>query len=191
MPRQVIEACVDAVGMRLTGPRLAHQREGTERFTVDQILAEERRVFDLVDETSLRNACWVRDFDTPEALGLSVQQHAAVTAIAASPQLVQPLSAPAGAGKTTSMRALRTLVERQRRGTVIVIAPTGKAVDVAVAEGVATEGFTMHAALTTVGRRAVGRWVRSTWWWSTKPGWSAPISGVLCSPTPPVRGPRR
>lgn len=147
MPRQVIEECVDAVGMRLTGPRLAHQREGSERFTVDLILVEERRVFDLVDETSLRNACWVRHFDTPEALGLSVQQHAAVTAIAASPQLVQPLSAPAGAGKTTSMRALRTLVERQRRGTVIVIAPTGKAVDVAVAEDVATTGFTMHAAL--------------------------------------------
>jgi conjugative relaxase-like TrwC/TraI family protein len=147
MPRQVIETCVDAVGMRLTAPRLAHQREGSERFTADQILAEERRVFDMVEATSMRNPCWVQHFDTPEALGLSVQQHAAVTAIAASPQLVAPLSAPAGAGKTTSMRALRTLVERQRRGTVIVIAPTGKAVDVAVAEGVATKGFTMHAAL--------------------------------------------
>ena len=147
MPRQVIEQCVDAVGMRLTGPRLAHQREGSERFTVDLILAEERRVFDMVDEASLRNACWVREFDTPEALGLSVQQHAAVTAIAASPQLVAPLSAPAGAGKTTSMRALRTLVERRHKAKMIVIAPTGKAVDVAVAEGVATAGFTMHAAL--------------------------------------------
>ncbi|KAA0089924.1 AAA family ATPase (plasmid) [Mycolicibacterium sp. P1-18] len=147
MPRQVIEACVDAVGMRLTEPRLAHQREGSERFTVDLILVEERRVFDMVDATSLRNACWVQHFDTPEALGLSAQQHAAVTAIAASPQLVQPLSAPAGAGKTTSMRALRTLVERQRRGTVIVVAPTGKAVDVAVAEGAASEGYTMDSAL--------------------------------------------
>jgi conjugative relaxase-like TrwC/TraI family protein len=158
MPRQAIEECVDAVAMRLTEPRLAHQREGTERFTVDLILAEERRVFDMVDETSLRNACWVREFDTPEALGLSAQQHAAVTAIAASPQLVQPLSAPAGAGKTTSMRALRTLVERQRRGTVIVIAPTGKAVDVAVAEGAASEGFTMHAALARLadGRLTLG-----------------------------------
>ncbi|WP_165644040.1 MobF family relaxase, partial [Mycobacteroides abscessus] len=47
MPRQVIEECVDAVGMRLTGPRRAHQREGSERFTVDLILAEERRVFHL------------------------------------------------------------------------------------------------------------------------------------------------
>ncbi|MBI3693062.1 MAG: relaxase domain-containing protein, partial [Mycolicibacterium aromaticivorans] len=51
MPRQAIEECVDAVAMRLTEPRLAHQREGTERVTVDLILAEERRVFDMVDET--------------------------------------------------------------------------------------------------------------------------------------------
>lgn len=147
MPRQVIEACVDAVGMRLTAPRLAHQREGTERFTVDQILVEEKRVFDLVDASSPRAACWVQRTDTPEALGLSGQQHAAVTAIAASPQLVMPLSAPAGAGKTTSMRALRTLVERRHKAKVIVVAPTGKAVDVAVAEGAATEGYTMHSAL--------------------------------------------
>lgn len=158
MPRQVIEACVDAVGMRLTGPRLAHQREGTERFSVDQILVEEKRVFDLVDVSSPRAACWVRDFDTAAALGLSVQQHAAVTAIAASPQLVMPLSAPAGAGKTTSMRALRTLVERRHKAKVIVVAPTGKAVDVAVAEGAATEGYTMHSALKRLadGRLALG-----------------------------------
>lgn len=147
MPRQVIEACVDAVGMRLTGPRLAHQREGTERFSVDQILVEEKRVFDLVDASSMRAACWVQRTDTAAALGLSAQQHAAVTAIAASPQLVVPLSAPAGAGKTTSMRALRTLVERRHKAKVIVVAPTGKAVDVAVAEGAATEGYTMHSAL--------------------------------------------
>ncbi len=55
MPRQLIETCVDAVGgMRLTAPRAAHQREGSERFTVDAILAEERRVFDLVDATNVR-----------------------------------------------------------------------------------------------------------------------------------------
>ncbi len=59
-----------------------------------------------------------------------------------------PLSAPAGAGKTTSMRALRSIVERRSKARMIVIAPTGKkAVDVAVAEGAATEGYTMHSAL--------------------------------------------
>ncbi|WP_269766543.1 AAA family ATPase [Mycobacterium intracellulare] len=45
-----------------------------------------------------------------------------------------PLSAPAGAGKTTSLRALASAA-RRFRGQVIVIAPTGKAVDVAVREG--------------------------------------------------------
>lgn len=147
MPRQVIEAAVDAVGMRLSGPRLAHQREGSERFTVDVILAEERRVFDLVDATNVRAMSWVRPEHTAAALGLSDQQHEVVTAIASTPQLVVPLSAPAGAGKTTSMRALRAIVERRDKARVIVIAPTGKAVDVALAEGAASEGYTVHGAL--------------------------------------------
>lgn len=148
LPRQLIEACVDAVGMRLTGPRLAHQREGSARYTVDLIVAEERRVFDLVDATNIRAMAWVRPGEhTAAALGLSDQQHQVVTAIAATPQLVVPLSAPAGAGKTTSMRALRTIVERRQKARVIVLAPTGKAVDVALAEGVASEGYTVHDAL--------------------------------------------
>ncbi|MCV7213701.1 relaxase domain-containing protein [Mycobacterium crocinum] len=148
LPRQLIEACVDVVGVRLTGPRLAHQREGSARYTVDLILAEERRVFDLVDTTNVRAMAWVRpDEHTAAALGLSAQQHQVVTAIATTPQLVVPLSAPAGAGKTTSMRALRSIVERRSKARMIVIAPTGKAVDVAVAEGAATEGYTMHSAL--------------------------------------------
>lgn len=147
MPRQVIEAAVDTVGMRLSGPRLAHQREGSERFTVDLILAEERRVFDLVDATNVRAMAWVRPEHTAAALGLSAQQHEVVTAIASTPQLVVPLSAPAGAGKTTSMRALRAIVERRSKARVIVLAPTGKAVDVAVSEGAASEGYTVHGAL--------------------------------------------
>ena len=147
MPREVIEACVDAVGMRLTGPRLPHHREGSERFTVDLILAEERAVFDVVDATNVRAQSWVRPHDTAEALELSQEQYRAVRAIAESPRLVAPLTAPAGAGKTTSMRALRTLVERRQGARVIVLAPTGKAVDVAVTEGAASVGYTLDSAL--------------------------------------------
>lgn len=147
MPRAVIEACADTVGMRLTAPRLPHQREGSERFTVDLILAEERAVFDVVDATNVRAQSWVREFDTAQALGLSKEQFGAVRAIATSPRLVAPLTAPAGAGKTTSMRALRTLVERRNSARVIVLAPTGKAVDVAVTEGAASVGYTLDAAL--------------------------------------------
>jgi hypothetical protein len=147
LPRQVIEACVDTVGMRLSAPRLAHQREGSERFTVDLILAEEYQVFRLVDTANIRASAWVRPEHTATALKLSEQQHQVVTAIASTPQLVVPLSAPAGAGKTTSMRALRTIVEKRHKARMIVIAPTGKAVDVALAEGAASQGYTMHAAL--------------------------------------------
>ena len=147
MPRAVIEACVDSVGMQLTGPRLPHHREGSERFTVDLILAEERAVFDVVDATNVRAQSWVREFDTPASWGLSDQQYGAVRSIAESPRLVHPLSAPAGAGKTTSMRALRTLVERRASGRVIVLAPTGKAVDVAVTEGAGDVGYTLDSAL--------------------------------------------
>ena len=48
-PRQVLEAAVDEIGVRLTAPRAAHQREGHDRFTLDRIQAEEMAVLDLVD----------------------------------------------------------------------------------------------------------------------------------------------
>ena len=105
-PREVVEAAVDEIGMRLTGPRAAHQREGHERFTLDRILAEEAVLLDLVDARDPRAQLWVREHDTA---GLSADQKRAVENIASSPWLVQPLSAPAGAGKTTSMRALAEL----------------------------------------------------------------------------------
>ena len=115
-------------------------------------------MFDLVDATNVRAMSWVRPEHTAAALRLSAQQHEVVTAIASTPQLVVPLSAPAGAGKTTSMRALRTIVERRDKARMIVIAPTGKAVDVALAEGAASEGYTMHSALKrlTEGQLALG-----------------------------------
>ena len=110
-PRQVVEVAVDEVAMRLTGPRATHQREGHERYTIDRILAEEVTVLDMVDAREVRAQLWVRDGDTA---GLSADQARAVEAIAASPQLVCPLSAPAGAGKTTSMRVLAGIGRRCR-----------------------------------------------------------------------------
>jgi conjugative relaxase-like TrwC/TraI family protein len=143
-PRAVVEAAVDELGMRLTGPRQRHQREGHERFTLDRILAEEMTVFDLADARDPRSQLWVKDDDTA---GLSPDQRAAVQNIGRSPRLVQPLSAPAGAGKTTSLRALRTAAHRNITGRVVVLAPTGRAVDVAVREGAGDEGHTIAKAL--------------------------------------------
>jgi hypothetical protein len=46
-PRALIERAVDAVSVRITATRAAHQREGYERFMLDAILAEEERVLDM------------------------------------------------------------------------------------------------------------------------------------------------
>jgi len=131
MPRDLVEAAVNEVSIRLTAPRAAHQREGHERFTLDRILAEEKAVLDLVDARDDRALLWIKNEDTAD---LSPDQKRAVENIAGSPWLIQPLSAPAGPGKTTSMRALRAAAHRRHSGTVLVLAPTGKAVDVAVRE---------------------------------------------------------
>jgi hypothetical protein len=53
--------------------------------------------------------------------------------------LVQPLSAPAGAGKTTSLRALRAAVHNGVYGRVLLFAPTGKAVESPCAKAPATK----------------------------------------------------
>ncbi|CAA0094415.1 Uncharacterised protein [Mycolicibacterium vanbaalenii] len=70
-PREVAEAAVDEVGIRLTVPRAAHQREGHERFTLDRILAEELSVLDLADARNDRALLWVKAEDTA---GLSSDQ---------------------------------------------------------------------------------------------------------------------
>lgn len=142
-PRAIVEAAVDQVGVQLTSPREPHQREGHERFTLDEILAEEAALLDLVDARDVRAVMWVKDADTA---GLSADQKRVVENVAMSPWLVQPVSAPAGAGKTTSMRALAAAA-RHRDAKVLVLAPTGKAVDVAVREGAGDTGYTIARAL--------------------------------------------
>jgi conjugative relaxase-like TrwC/TraI family protein len=143
-PRELVETAVDEVAVRLTAPRAAHQREGHERFTLDAILEEEAAVLDLADARNDRATLWITDDDTAH---LSADQKRAVQNIGRSPWLVQPLSAPAGAGKTTSMRALRAAARRRFHGTVLVLAPTGTAVDVAVREGAGDQGHTIAKAL--------------------------------------------
>lgn len=143
-PRAAVEAAVDEIGMRLTAPRAAHEREGHERFTLARILAEEAAVLDLVDTQNPRAMLWVRDEDTA---GLSPDQRTAVENIGGSPWLVQPLSAPAGAGKTTSLRALVSAAHHRYGASVVVLAPTGQAVDVAMREGAGDDGMTIAKAL--------------------------------------------
>jgi AAA domain-containing protein len=128
-----------------------------KRFTLDRILAEEMAVLDLVDAREDRAPLWVKDEDTAT---LSADQKRAVENIGRSPWLIQPLSAPAGAGKTTSMRALRTAAHRRHNATVLVLAPTGKAVDVPVREGAGDHGYTITKALQLLrdNQLALNRW---------------------------------
>lgn len=147
-PRMIAENAVDQIGVRLSGPRLAHQREGSQRFTLSEFLAEEAAVLDLVDAVDPRTSMWIRN--DAYADGLSPDQARAVRSIAETEHLICPLSAPAGAGKTTSMRALRTLAHQRHGVKVIVVAPTGRAVDVAVREGAGDVGYTVAKALTSL-----------------------------------------
>jgi conjugative relaxase-like TrwC/TraI family protein len=145
-PRAMVEAAVDEIGVRLSAPRLAHQREGHERFTLEVILAEEHAVLELVDARDDRARLWALDDRDPDTAALSAEQARAVRNIARLPWLVQPLSAPAGAGKTTSMRALRAAAHRCY-SRVLVLGPTGQAVDVALREGAGDQGYTIAKAL--------------------------------------------
>ena len=90
------------------------------------------------------------------ANNLSKDQERAIRNIAVSPYLVQPLQAPAGAGKTHSLKALRAAAHRARK-QVLVLAPTGKAVDEAMAEGAGDRGLTVAKALMLIQRQRARR----------------------------------
>jgi conjugative relaxase-like TrwC/TraI family protein len=142
-PRELIEQLVDLVGVRVSAAREAHHREGHELFTVEAVIAEEQRIFDMVDETDTRARLDVRSADLGD---LSADQARAIANIAASPYLVQPLQAPAGAGKTHSLRALRAGAHRANK-EMLVLAPTGKAVYEAMRDGAGDRGLTVAKAL--------------------------------------------
>ena len=142
-PGELVERAVDAVAVPLSPRRAAHEREGHQRYTLAAIIAEEDRILDMVDARDNRA---LLDARAEDVRGLSAGQARAVTAIAASPFLVQPLQAPAGAGKTHSLAALRAAAHRARK-QVLVLAPTGKAVDEALNGGAGDHGLTVAKAL--------------------------------------------
>lgn len=142
-PRSLIENSVDMVSVRVSEKREAHHREGHELLTVDAIIAEEERIFQMVDERDNRARLDLRPADLGD---LSADQARAMANIAHSPWLVQPLQAPAGAGKTHSLKALRAAAHRSGK-EVLVLAPTGKAVDEAMQDGAGDRGMTVDKAL--------------------------------------------
>ncbi len=150
-PRELIEQIADHIGVRISAPREAHHREGHEKFTLEAIIAEEEHILDMADETDNRARLDLRDDDLGD---LSADQQRAIHHIAVSPFLVQPLQAPAGAGKTHSLKALRAAAHRTHKD-VLVLAPTGKAVDEAMSEGAGDTGLTVAKALALITDRTL------------------------------------
>ncbi|MFV8314876.1 MobF family relaxase [Mycobacterium sp. 23] len=141
--REQLEDAADSVGMRISAPRQAHHREGHERYTIDWVLGEELLLLRTVDARDQRA---VIPLGVGDVGGLSPDQSQAVRSIAAAPWLVAPLLAPAGAGKTHSLHALRRAARRDRR-QVVVLAPNGRAVDGALQQGAGDVGYTVDKAL--------------------------------------------
>ena len=146
-PRALIEQVVDAVAVPVSAPRDTHHREGHARYTVQAVIAEEKRILVMVDEA---DTCARLDVRPADLDGLSADQARAIGAIAQSPQLVQPLQAPAGAGKTRSLKALRAAAHRTNKH-VLVIAPSGRAVDEALREEAGDRGETVAKAIHLIG----------------------------------------
>src|ERR1700756_4113560 len=78
-PRALIEKITEMVAVRISAPRAAHHREGHELFTVDAVIAEEQRIFDMVDALDTRARLDVRTADLAD---LSADQARAVHGIA-------------------------------------------------------------------------------------------------------------
>ncbi|MCB1410055.1 MAG: AAA family ATPase, partial [Rhodobacteraceae bacterium] len=156
-PRAVLESLADAVGMRITAERAPHEREGHDRFTAAAIIAEEHALYELIGGRDQRAALPAETVDAVVAdAGLSSDQGVAIAAIATSPWLIHTLSAPAGAGKTSCLRALRDAAHRGGKRRVLVAAPTGKAADVALAEGAGDGGGTIAGALNALRTDTLG-----------------------------------
>ena len=113
MPRRAIDAAVDAVGVRLTGrgPRTnGKARSGSRCRTC--FWPRKPRYSSWSMRPMCGRRCWVRD-DTTLKGCRRIRRGGARDR--RTEHLVRPLSAPAGAGKTTSMRALRTLAKHRHR----------------------------------------------------------------------------
>lgn len=155
----VVEAA-ERASIRLTPPELSsspavfRRSDDTSRFrpvgstvySSPGILAAEDRLLDRARSTTapvvpveaIEKVAWRPD---REGRFLSDDQAAALTGVAISGRAVDVLVGPAGAGKTTAMRGLRTAWEREHgRGSVVGLAPSAVAAQVLADDlGIRTE----------------------------------------------------
>jgi conjugative relaxase-like TrwC/TraI family protein len=150
----------EAASLRLTPPELAtspavfRRPDGTSAFrpkastvyTSEELLAAEDRLLERARTTSAPTVLIdvvekVTARPDREGRLLGEDQAAALVAVAVSGRVVDVLVGPAGAGKTTAMRALRTAWEREHgRGSVVGLAPSAVAAQVLADDlGITTE----------------------------------------------------
>ncbi len=155
----VVDAA-EAASLRLTPPELAaspavfRRPDGTSAFrpkastvyTSEELLAAEDRLLERARTTTasiVPIGVVEKVTARPDREGrmLDKDQATALAAVAVSGRVVDVLVGPAGAGKTTAMRALRTAWERERgRGSVVGLAPSAVAAQVLADDlGIATE----------------------------------------------------
>ena len=119
-------------------------REGSQRFTSRSVVSEVDRAIDLACE-KVYGGVAASEIKPIEG-ALSIEQADAMRTVVASPYRASVVVAPAGAGKTSSLKAARKAWEKAGK-TVVGLAPTGKAADVMVGEDVAHSSATIARAL--------------------------------------------
>lgn len=119
------------------------QREGSQKYTTVEVVDEVERVVDMATARVERgvNAESIQ----PVEGELSPAQADAMRAVVGSDYLASVVVAPAGAGKTSSLKAAHK-AWNQAGKHVVGLAPTGKAADVMVGENVADESMTIARA---------------------------------------------
>ncbi|WP_312802036.1 MobF family relaxase [Corynebacterium variabile] len=121
------------------------KREGSQRFTTSVVVAEVDRGIDLATATATARQISVdqaRSMIHPVPGELSVQQADAMVSVVTSRSRASVVVAPAGSGKTSSLKAAHA-VWSAAGCQVVGLAPTGKAADVMTGEDVADESSTI------------------------------------------------
>ncbi|MCS4492593.1 MobF family relaxase, partial [Corynebacterium sp. ES2715-CONJ3] len=119
------------------------QREGSQKYTTIEVVDEVERAVDMA--TALVERGVHAGMIHPVEGELSPAQADAMRAVVASDYLASVVVAPAGAGKTSSLKAAHKAWNMAGKH-VVGLAPTGKAADVMVGENVADESMTIARA---------------------------------------------
>ena len=121
----------------------ATQREGSQKYTTVEVVDEVERAVDMAT-ARVERGVYAESIQPVEGK-LSPSQADAMRAVVSSDYLASVVVAPAGAGKTSSLKAAHK-AWNQAGKHVVGLAPTGKAADVMVGENVADESMTIARA---------------------------------------------